>query len=258
MIQRLRLIDAVAVAAAALLCLKLLGLATGSSRASDVGRVQGSEVVATEQTRAFADALAKARTNYKVPEVTKTGSTPKGDGKPAAPPPAPAEPTDPTLSSPSPSERAILERLGERRDEWQQKGKDLELREKLLENAERKLDARINDLKALEEKTETEATKRGDTEVGALKNLVTMYETMKPKEAARVFDRLPHDVLVPVVLQMNPRKMAEVLAVMSPEAAERLTVALANRARGKSAEAGSARPGLPANELPAIEPAARP
>ncbi|HEY8383096.1 MAG TPA: hypothetical protein VIL09_13190 [Microvirga sp.] len=259
MMQRLRLIDAVAVAAAALLGLKLLGLATGSSRASDVGRVSGSEIAATDQTRAFADALAKARTNYTVPEVTKTGSTPKGDGKPAVPPPAAAaEPTDPTLSSPSPSERAILERLGERRDEWQQKGKDLELREKLLENAERKLDARINDLKALEDKTDTEATKRGDTEVGALKNLVTMYETMKPKEAARVFDRLPHDVLVPVVLQMNPRKMAEVLAVMSPEAAERLTVALANRARGKSAEAGSARPGLPANELPAIEPVARP
>jgi flagellar motility protein MotE (MotC chaperone) len=61
-------------------------------------------------------------------------------------------------------------------------------------------------------------------------------------------------VLVPVVLQMNPRKMAEVLAVMSPEAAERLTVALATRARQKG-EGAVQKPGasLPPNELPAIE-----
>jgi flagellar motility protein MotE (MotC chaperone) len=82
-----------------------------------------------------------------------------------------------------------------------------------------------------------------------------MYEAMKPKEAARVFDRLSHDVLVPVVVQMNPRKMAEVLAVMSPEAAEKLTIALAARARGRNDVAATTKPGaaLPPNELPAID-----
>jgi flagellar motility protein MotE (MotC chaperone) len=84
-----------------------------------------------------------------------------------------------------------------------------------------------------------------------------MYETMKPKEAARVFDRLTHDVLVPVVLQMNPKKMAEVLAVMAPESAEKLTVALAGRARLAAAPTPglAASPLLPSTELPAIEPA---
>ncbi len=85
-----------------------------------------------------------------------------------------------------------------------------------------------------------------------MRNLVLMYETMKPKDAARVFDRLAHDVLVPVVLQMNPRKMAEVLAVMSPEAAEKLTVALAQRARGAAPERAAQAP-APMNELPAID-----
>src|SRR6185436_12393810 len=113
----------------------------------------------------------------------------------------------------SPSERALLERLGERRDELQQRSREIDMRERLLENAERKLEGRIGDLKAMEEKADAAATKRGDTEMGAIRNLVTMYETMKPKDAARVFDRLSHDVLVPVVLQMKPAKMAEVLAV---------------------------------------------
>lgn len=255
MITRLRLIDAVAIAAGAMLVLKVLGIATGS-HASDVKRL-GSVRPAADQAMPFADALARARTNFN-PEVHTTGtvSAPE-DGKGAAP--APAAPAAPPRAEAAPvpasaSERAILERLGERREEWQQKGKDLEMRERLLENAERKLEARINELKASEDKVD--AAKRTETEGGGLKNLVVMYESMKPKEAARVFDRLSHDVLVPVVLQMNPRKMSEVLAVMSPEAAERLTVALAARAKGKAEPAAPAKAGgaLPSNELPAIDP----
>ena len=82
-----------------------------------------------------------------------------------------------------------------------------------------------------------------------------MYETMKPKEAARVFDRLPLDILVSVATQMNSRKMAEVLAVMSPESAEKLTVALARRGRGAEERVSSAGGMLPPGELQAIEPA---
>ena len=58
-------------------------------------------------------------------------------------------------------------------------------------------------------------------------------------------------------MQMNPRKMSEVLASMSPEAAEKLTVGLASRARGQAiaAAAPAAQP-MPSGELPAIAPAA--
>jgi flagellar motility protein MotE (MotC chaperone) len=260
MTARLRLVDAAAIAAGALLCLKVLGLAGGSHAVDSTLRAAELRTAA-DQSGVFAQALSRARTNGPVAEPSVTGATTPPDApKPDAPAP-PAAPAPPRAAAAagvpeSPSERALLERLGERREEWQQKGRDLELREKLLENAERKLEARINELKAIEEKAEAAATARGDTEAGALKNLVTMYETMKPKEAARVFDRLSHDVLVPVVLQMNPRKMAEVLAVMAPEAAERLTVALATRPRGRTAS--SVRPGLPPNELPAVEPPAKP
>ena len=59
---------------------------------------------------------------------------------------------------------------------------------------------------------------------------ITMYESMKPKDAARIFDRLDLRILVDVSTQMKPRQMAEILAQMSPESAERLTVELATRA----------------------------
>ncbi len=108
------------------------------------------------------------------------------------------------------------------------------------------------------EKADGAAGRKAEADKAGLRNIVTMYETMKPKDAARVFDRLNHEVLVPIVLAMNPRKMAEVLAVMQPETAERLTVALANKARGTGDKQANAAPALPPSELQAIDPAAPP
>ncbi|ACL59582.1 MotE family protein [Methylobacterium nodulans] len=239
---RLRLIDAVALAAGGLLLLKLIGFAAedGTPRRTD-----------------FAQVLAHARTNSEPADPSVTGSVlPKEEGEAAKDPlkdlPKPAAKAPP--ESGSAAERAILEKLGARREALQQRNRDLDTREQLIENAERRLESRINDLKFLEDKAEGGAARKAESEAAALKPIVTMYETMKPKDAARVFDRLSLDVLVPVVVAMNPRKMAEVLAVMQPEAAEKLTVALAMRARGVAPlPASPGAPPLPPNELPAID-----
>lgn len=254
MIGGLRLIDGVIVAAVALLALKALGF-FATARHADARALPASSVVAQQQELPkFARVLAHARSNYGPADVAVTGAVvekEKGTDQSAAKASPPAEPAPQPAST---SERALLERLGERRDELQQRAREMDMRERLLEDAERKLEGRITELKELEDKAEAAAAKRGDTEAGALRNLVTMYESMKPKDAAKIFDRLSHDVLVPVVLQMKPPKMAEVLALMAPEAAEKLTVALATRAKGLSVEARNAAPGaLPPTELPAID-----
>lgn len=255
--RRLRLIDAVAIGAVALLALK--GLDWMISEPTEPRKIIFTRGVGSGENTLppFVRVLPNARSDHLPLDVEVTGATPdKAGSKPATPatakPPKPT-PFDTAASSTSPAERVILERLGERREQLQNRSRDVDLREKLIENAEKKLEARLNELKTLEDRQKETASKRGDTTENAFKNLVTMYETMKPKDAARVFDRLTHDVLVPVVLQMNPRKMAEVLAVMSAEAAEKLTVALATRARGLSIEPPpSPAAALPANELPAI------
>lgn len=241
--MRLRLIDAVAIAAGGLLVLKLLTLV-------QVG-LPGAETLPE-----YSRAVARARTGYEPPDPVTTGSV----GAKEEPPAAPAEklpelpvPASAKAASGSPTERALLEKLGARRDALRQKNDELELREKMLNEAERKLETGLGDLKQAEEKVDSAAKAREDAEKQGLKNIVTMYETMKPKDAARVFDRLGHDVLVPIVLAMNPRKMAEVLSAMQPESAERLTVTLANRARGVGGAQAQAGAGLPANELPAID-----
>ena len=241
--MRLRLIDAVAIAAGGLLLLKLLTLAQvglpGAGTLPEYGR-----------------AVARARTGYAPPDPVTTGSVGAKD-EPAAPSEKPPEPPAPdAVKAPSGSstERALLEKLGARRDALRQKSDELELREKMLNEAERKLETGLGDLKQAEDKVDTAAKAREDAEKQGLKNIVTMYESMKPKDAARVFDRLGHEVLVPIVLAMNPRKMAEVLSAMQPDTAERLTVTLANRARGVGGVPVQAGAGLPAGELPAIDP----
>jgi flagellar motility protein MotE (MotC chaperone) len=260
MIGRLRLIDAVAVAAVTLLGIKGLDFALKSPAPSTAA--PGVSAVSGGELPGFARVLAHARTNYVPPEVIATGATPdkaepRADSKPdpRAQGPAPSpRPVDAVPASVSPAERALLERLGERRDELQMRARDLDMRERLLDNAEKKIEGRINELKTLEDRGGGEAGAARKPEAdGAMKNLVLMYETMKPKDAARVFDRLSHDVLVPVVLQMNPRKMAEVLAVMSPEAAEKLTVALANRSRAPQPDRAPGAAPQALNELPAID-----
>jgi flagellar motility protein MotE (MotC chaperone) len=73
-----------------------------------------------------------------------------------------------------------------------------------------------------------------------------MYENMKPKDAAKVFDRLEMPVLIEIASHIAPRKMSDIMGLMQTDAAERLTVELARRANGDNSAGASA-------ELPKIE-----
>lgn len=125
----------------------------------------------------------------------------------------------------STAERAILERLLERRQELDARARELDLRENLLKAAEKNLEAKLATLKA----KETGGPRKDEAEAARFKGLITMYETMKPKDAAKIFERLEIKVLVEVASQINPRRMSEIMALMSPEAAERLTLEFASR-----------------------------
>jgi len=57
-----------------------------------------------------------------------------------------------------------------------------------------------------------------------------------------VFDRLEMSVLFEIASQIAPRKMSDILGLMSPEAAERLTVEMARRAGADSATAAATFP----------------
>jgi flagellar motility protein MotE (MotC chaperone) len=169
--------------------------------------------------------------------------------KPAAPATEPARPDGVVMfpdQSPrvSESERAILERLQSRRQELDQRAREIEIRESLLKAAEKRIESKVEEMKALEAKAAGVSGQRAEQEAARFKGIITMYESMKPKDAAKVFDRLEMSVLIEIASQIAPRKMSDIMGLMQPEAAERLTVELARRAGGDNNKAA---------ELPKIE-----
>jgi flagellar motility protein MotE (MotC chaperone) len=164
-------------------------------------------------------------------EAKKDDKPAEKNPQPANPPPQPPlgtlVPVDPQMPA---GERAILERLGERRQQLEARARELEIRENLLKSAEKRLETRGSELKDMETRLGGSGQKREENVAAQLKGLVIMYENMKAKDAARIFDRLEMRVLLEVATQINPRRMADIMAQMQPEAAEKLTVEIANRA----------------------------
>jgi flagellar motility protein MotE (MotC chaperone) len=145
----------------------------------------------------------------------------------------------------SPSERAILERLQARRQELEARAREIDIRESLLKAAEKRIESRVEEMKAVESRLSNSSEQKAEADVARFKSIVTMYEGMKPKDAARVFDRLEMSVLIEIASQIAPRKMSDILGLMQSDAAERLTVELARRAGGDKT--------APAADLPKIE-----
>jgi flagellar motility protein MotE (MotC chaperone) len=203
-----------------------------------------------------------------VPEPPKPDakSDPKSDGKsdaksdakpdaktdakagPVDPPPAPPGRIIPTEGPvPTGAERAILEHLQQRREEIDTRGRELDMRESLIQNAEKRMDSRIDELKGVESRIKAETEQKNQSEDTRLKGLITIYENMKPRDAAKIFNGLEDSVLVEVAAKINPRTMAEILAQMQADVAQRLTVELASK--GQQVPQTDAGPG----DLPKID-----
>lgn len=175
----------------------------------------------------------------KLPDASDiTGSVPAKKKEPepviaapeAAKPAAPAAAPEPVAVTPS--ERAILERLQARRLELEARAREVDIRESLLKAAEKRIESKAEEIKGVEARIATLNGAKSEADAARFKSIVTMYEGMKPKDAARVFDRLEMPVLIEIASQIAPRKMSDILGLMIPEAAERLTVVLARRANG--------------------------
>jgi flagellar motility protein MotE (MotC chaperone) len=175
---------------------------------------------------------------------------PDGEPKPADGAPGLSKAGVVTIPEPgqsvSPSERAILERLQSRRQELEARAREIDIRESLLKSAEKRIEGRVEEMKGIESRIATATDQKNEAEAARFKGLVTMYENMKPKDAAKVFDRLEMSVLFELASKIAPRKMSDILGQMSPAAAERLTVEMARRASGGDATTADA-------DLPKIE-----
>jgi flagellar motility protein MotE (MotC chaperone) len=134
---------------------------------------------------------------------------------------------DMAAGDPSLTDQVLLARLAARRSELETYEQELAMRASLIDAAEKRVNERTSTLAALETQISTLVEERKRLEQEQFTAIVSMYQTMKPKDAASIFDELDIEVLVRVAKMMPPRKMAPILAAMVTPRAQELTVRLA-------------------------------
>lgn len=246
--RNIRVIPVVVIAIAALAVLKIAGLVLDGGYVFNYDRKPAQPSWAQAMFNYPGGPKSDPDITGTVSEKPKEAAKDEAAPKPAAPETKPdgvvIHPED-VKDTVSPSERAILERLQQRRQELDARAREIDIRENLLKEAEKRIESKVAEMKAVESKIAAAGQQKTDAENARLKSLVTTYQGMKPKDAAKVFDRLEMPVLIEIASRIPPRNMSDILGLMQPDAAERLTVELAHRASGDTS--------APSSELPKIE-----
>lgn len=120
----------------------------------------------------------------------------------------------------------LFEDLKKRRSALDGQARELAVREALLKAAQQEIDQKYQELVSLKSEIEVLLKQQSDEEKARVTSLVKIYEGMKPKDAARIFNTLDMDVLLNVVGRMSERKSAPIIASMDPARARNLTIML--------------------------------
>ena len=152
-----------------------------------------------------------------------------GPAKAAEPPKPEPRPAPEDDAGFTPAELELLQGLAQRRAALEQQAEELARREALLKAAEQSIDRKLAELKQLQTAVEATLRKNDDEDSARKKSLVRMFESMKPPEAARIFEQMDLGQLVDLVERMKERSAAPILAQMHPVRARQVAAELAKR-----------------------------
>ena len=172
-------------------------------------------------------AAARAQTATEHAKPARTAAAEPASIEAASPSGNKRTPRDPMTFSPQ--EIEILQSLAQRRDDLDKRAAEVDRQEALLQATEQRIYAKIAKLQEMEGKINDAFKKEDQKDDAKFKSLVKIYETMKPKEAARIFEQLDLPVLLDVLERMRETKTSPILASMEPGKAKAVTLALAAR-----------------------------
>ncbi|MFZ4069667.1 MAG: MotE family protein [Caulobacterales bacterium] len=200
----------------------------------------------------------------RAPAPAASNAKPAGAARPppsAAAPATPATQAAPANQCPAPSfadqaglsqsEVRVLQTLGDRRKAIDARAAEIDKKADLLSAAEKRVDERIAELKKLEASLEGMLGKLDAEQEQRILGLVNVYQKMRAKDAAAVFNGLDDEVLLEVAARMKQANLADIMGQMSPERTRKLTKMLAESKRPPAlaptpAANPAPRPGAPA------------
>lgn len=226
------------------------------ARGYDFYKGWGASSYAEEDTKAAlhaprpklsAEEAAKLNPPAKVDTKTIEHTAPTKHIEPVSTPtPAPAEGDKPTGKAPeataeakpnapelperfTASEVQVLQNLSLRRNELDARAAELDQRQALLSAAEAAADQKIKELEALRAEIQGLIKNVDDQQNNRIASMVKMYETMKPREAAAILEKLDMGVTLDILERMKESKSAPILASMDPARAGEVTVEMSRR-----------------------------
>jgi flagellar motility protein MotE (MotC chaperone) len=198
---------------------------------SDIGTVAGSVSVAELQ------AQQPPRRGATPPSPQQLAQAPADGAKGAQQATAPTAPE--AMGGMSQTELDVLQKLSERRTTLDGRERDIERREALQKAAEDQIERKISEMKTLQHTIEGLLRQYNDQEDNKMRSLVKIYENMKPKEAAKIFEQLDMSILLEVVERMKEQRVAPIMAEMDPSKAKNITSELAQRRQIPMPKAGA-------------------
>jgi COG3334: uncharacterized conserved protein len=126
----------------------------------------------------------------------------------------------------SQSEILILQELAERREALDLRAKEIDRKAIQLKVAEEEIDKKIKQLQDYEQRLKKLMIEYNQEEKDKITSLAKLYTTMKPKDAARIFNTLEMSILVPLLKEMKPSASSAILSQMNSEKAKAVTTEL--------------------------------
>lgn len=234
----LRLLPILIVVAALMLSIRVNDLRKGFLESATVGvtaelHAQQAEPKVAPSQAQQQTAPTAAKPQQAQPQLAQAptaapgpGPAPESSRSASLPPPPPVGGDAGALSQ---TEMDVLQKLTERRTTLDGREKDIERRESMLKAAEDQIDRKVSEMRTLQTTIEGLLRQYNDQEDNKMRSLVKIYENMKPKEAAKIFEQLDMPIMLEVVERMKEQKVAPILAEMDPSKAKNVTAELAQR-----------------------------
>lgn len=123
----------------------------------------------------------------------------------------------------SKSEIAILQDLAKRREALNLKDKEIEKKALQLKITEEEIQKKLEQLQAYETKLRNLMQEYSAKEKEKLMTLVKLYTSMKPKDAARIFNTLDIELSTAILNEMKPSASSAILSQMDAQKAKAIT-----------------------------------
>jgi flagellar motility protein MotE (MotC chaperone) len=126
----------------------------------------------------------------------------------------------------------LLQSLQERQAHLDTRAKQLDKREEELHFVQQQVEEKLSMLTTLRKEVGALLEEKEAFEEKRFEHLVKVYEGMKPEEAASLIERLNEDTAIKLFYRMKEKKVAQILGLVKPEVAAKLSERLAVQRQG--------------------------